>query len=63
MRHVNKLEDALGVLSDKNIKAVAIGVIVPKEKGMVLVDNGVEKKLTHPEIDPFWSAFAREVMR
>jgi len=27
---------------------------------MVLADNGVEKKLKHPEVDPFRGAFARE---
>jgi hydrogenase expression/formation protein HypE len=44
-------------LTKKGIKASVVGALTAPEKGMILVDRGVEKKLVHPIVDPFWKAF------
>ncbi len=44
-------------LATKKIKSSVVGELTPKRSGMVLVENGREKKLVHPIVDPFWSAF------
>lgn len=46
-------------LADKGIAAFICGEITPKEKGMIISENGREKELKHPVIDPFWAAFER----
>ena len=53
--------NAVRIKQTKNIEPAVIGEIVPKDKGITLVECGVEKELTHPEVDPFRGAFAREV--
>jgi len=58
-----KVDDALRILDDKKIDASVIGEIVPKEYGMIVRENGTETELVHPQVDPFWSAFAREIGR
>jgi hydrogenase expression/formation protein HypE len=47
----------VAVLAKKKIKASVVGELTAPEKGMVLVENGKEKKLEHPIVDPFWRAF------
>ena len=42
------------------IDSSIVGEVVPKAKGIMLVENNVETKLVHPRIDPFWIAFAKE---
>jgi hydrogenase expression/formation protein HypE len=44
-------------LEKKSIKSSVVGELTKKEKGMVLVEKGKEKKLEHPIVDPFWRAF------
>ncbi len=44
-------------LTGKGIKASVVGELTTREKGMVLVEKGREKKLEHPIVDPFWRAF------
>ena len=44
-------------LAQKDIKSSIVGELTKPEKGMVLVENGKEKKLEHPIVDPFWRAF------
>jgi hydrogenase expression/formation protein HypE len=53
----HKADDVVKALTKKNIKASVVGELMPPEKGMVLVENGKEKKLVHPIVDPFWRAF------
>ena len=45
------------VLADKGIRASIVGELIPKEKGMMLVEKGRERPLEHPRVDPFWKAF------
>jgi hydrogenase expression/formation protein HypE len=53
----HKADAVVKALAKKNIKASVVGELTPPEKGMILVENGQEKKLVHPIVDPFWRAF------
>jgi hydrogenase expression/formation protein HypE len=53
----NKTNDIINALSLKGIKSSIVGELTPPEKGMVLVEEGKEKQLEHPIVDPFWRAF------
>jgi hydrogenase maturation factor len=53
----HKAQDVVKALSGKGIKSSVVGELTKPEKGMVLVENGMEKKLEHPIVDPFWRAF------
>jgi hydrogenase expression/formation protein HypE len=47
-------------LAGKGIKSSIVGEVgepTGKEKGMALVEEGQDKKLEHPIVDPFWRAF------
>ncbi len=50
-------------LKKNNIDSSIVGTVVKKEKGIMIVENGVETKLEHPRIDPFWSAFVEEMKK
>jgi hydrogenase expression/formation protein HypE len=56
----HKLDEALRTLANKNIDAGVIGEIVPKERGVIVIESGKGRELKHPVVDPFWGAFARE---
>jgi len=53
----NKAAAVVKALAQKSIKASIVGELTKPEKGMVLVENGIEKELKHPIVDPFWRAF------
>lgn len=53
----HKAEAILSALAAKGIKASVAGEITPAGSGMKLVENGQEKPLVHPQVDPFWKAF------
>jgi hypothetical protein len=36
-----------------------VGELLNPKYGMILVEEGKEKKLEHPLVDPFWAAFYR----
>jgi len=46
-------------LKEKKIPATVVGDVIEENKGIILVESGKEKKLEHPRVDPFWSAFAK----
>jgi len=48
-------------LADKGIPASIVGEAVPKDKGITYTDDGRTVTLEHPETDPFWAAFDREM--
>jgi hydrogenase expression/formation protein HypE len=52
-----KAADLLGILDENDISASVVGELTAPERGMILVEGGKEKKLEHPEVDPFWHAF------
>jgi hydrogenase expression/formation protein HypE len=53
----HKAADLLEILAENDIRASIVGELTAPERGMVLVEDGKEKKLEHPEVDPFWYAF------
>ncbi len=53
----HKAQKVVEALTQKNIKSSIVGELTKLEKGMVLVEDGKEKKLEHPIVDPFWRAF------
>lgn len=57
----NKAEEIIKKLKAHGIDASMVGEVVSKSKGIIVTENGKEKKLEHPRLDPFWSAFAREI--
>jgi hydrogenase maturation factor len=54
-----KTAEVLSRLEAKGITAAAIGETVPGEKDVTLVEEGRERILEHPRVDPFWAAFGR----
>lgn len=52
-----KADEIVKALAKKKIKSSIVGELAKQEKGMILVENGEEKKLVHPIVDPFWRAF------
>jgi hydrogenase maturation factor len=52
-----KAEAVVKALAKKSIKSSVVGELVEAKNGMILVENGKEKKLKHPIVDPFWRAF------
>jgi hydrogenase maturation factor len=55
MCKARKAEAVLQALARKRIPAAIIGEVV--KKGMTVVEDGKEKPLVHPIVDPFWKAF------
>lgn len=53
----HRAEKVVEALTAKGIKSSIVGELTHLEKGMVLVEQGKEKKLEHPIVDPFWRAF------
>jgi hydrogenase expression/formation protein HypE len=52
-----KAREVVAALTKKDIKAAIVGELTVADRGMVLVEDGKEKKLEHPTVDPFWRAF------
>jgi hydrogenase maturation factor len=53
----HKAEKVVKALSRKGIRSSIVGELVNPKYGMILVENGKERKLKHPVVDPFWQAF------
>ena len=53
----HKADAAVKVLADNNIDASIVGELTGPEEGIVLIEDGQERTLEHPRIDPFWQAF------
>ena len=52
-----KAQEIVEALSKKGIASSIVGDLINPKHGMILVEEGKEKKLEHPVVDPFWSAF------
>jgi len=44
-------------LADEGIEAAEVGAVTERSSGRTLVNEGEERTLTHPGLDPFWAAF------
>ncbi|MDY6892276.1 MAG: AIR synthase family protein [Chloroflexota bacterium] len=53
----HKAQEIVDALSQKGIASSIVGELIPPERGMILVEEGIEKRLEHPIVDPFWNAF------
>ncbi len=53
----HKADAVVEALTRKGINSSIVGELTSAEKGMVLVEGGIEKRLVHPIVDPFWKAF------
>ena len=53
----HKAGEVVEALSQKRIKSSIVGELTKPEKGMALVEGGMERRLEHPIVDPFWRAF------
>jgi hydrogenase expression/formation protein HypE len=53
----HKANHIVKALSEKGIKSSIVGELTKPETGIILVNKGIEEKLEHPIIDPFWKAF------
>jgi len=55
----HKAQKIVEALSQKGICASIAGELTEPSEGMIVVENGIERKLEHPIVDPFWKAFYR----
>lgn len=53
----HKAEAVVAALAKRGIKSSVVGELTLPEKGMVLIEQGKERELKHPIVDPFWRAF------
>ncbi len=53
----HQAEKVVDTLTKKGVRASIVGELTDAKKGMVLVEDGKEKSLLHPTVDPFWRAF------
>jgi hydrogenase maturation factor len=58
-----KAEKIVAALSRKGIPSSIVGELVNPKYGMILMEEGKEKRLEHPLVDPFWGAFYRALQR
>jgi hydrogenase maturation factor len=54
-----KVDQLISVLTDNGIDAAPVGEMLKKEEGFWIEEEGKKKPLTHPRVDPFWSAIKR----
>jgi hydrogenase expression/formation protein HypE len=55
----HKATELLSTLRAKGIVAEAMGEITPRDGGFWMIRSGERRPLTHPKVDPFWTAMAR----
>ncbi len=59
----DKAGEVLGKLAAKGIPASIVGEMTAPGSPLILTERGADRPLRHPEVDPFWQAFARESAR
>ncbi len=59
----NKAEKVVEILRQEDIKASVVGELIDRKFGMLLIEDDKEKKLEHPKVDPFWTAFYDALQR
>ncbi|MFB3851900.1 MAG: AIR synthase family protein [Acidobacteriota bacterium] len=52
-------DKVVSALAKKNIISAVVGEIVPQNKGIKVIEEGKERKLVHPQIDPYWQLVER----
>ena len=51
----------LAALQQARIAASAVGEMLPRDRGVRVIEKGIEGELKHPRVDPFWGAFAEAI--
>lgn len=59
----HRADAVLAALAAAGVPAARIGEIVPAEHGLTLVEEGRERPLVHPRVDPFWGALREALVR
>ncbi len=59
----NQAEMVVKALSKSNVKSSIVGELIDPKFGMLVVEEGRERKLEHPRVDPFWKAFYDALQR
>jgi hydrogenase expression/formation protein HypE len=57
----HKAKEVVTLLADMGIPSSVVGEVVPRDEGVSYTENGVKTTLVHPQVDPFWAAFDREM--
>lgn len=52
-----KAQEVVEALSAKQILSSIVGELTNPQHGITLIEEGKERKLEHPVVDPFWKAF------
>ena len=60
---LDKADAVVEALGGRGITASVVGHLLPREKGMLVAEGGVEHPLIHPRVDPFWNAFYKALSR
>jgi len=55
----HKAGEVVARLADKGIAATEVGEVLDAEAGIKVVEDGQERELVHPQVDPFWAAFGK----
>ena len=53
----HKVEEIVKTLAQKKIPSSVVGEMVDSSQGMILIEERKERRMKHPEVDPFWNAF------
>lgn len=59
----HKSDEVVKLLKKEGIDSSVVGKVVDKRDGIKVKENGKEKVLVHPRVDPFWAAFYRNTKR
>lgn len=59
----SKSKEIVDVLSGKGTKSSIVGEMTEPDNGIILIENGNEKELKHPRVDPFWRAFYEAIKK
>jgi len=57
----HKAAEVVKRLADKGIRSSIVGEVVPRAEGITYTEGATKTTLVHPQVDPFWSAFDREM--
>ncbi|MDD5529645.1 MAG: AIR synthase family protein [bacterium] len=53
----HKAQEVVNVLSKEGIKSAIVGELTNAKEKIILRENGKDRELEHPRVDPFWQAF------
>jgi len=59
----HKADNLIHILEQNDIKASIVGELIAARHGILLREEGEEKPLEHPRVDPFWHAFHQVLQR